>query len=108
MIWTIFLTICFTSAFWWWILIETHFSYVDKLKERLDDLDKEYEWMDNEILEKRIYRKQKEKLIKELEKYNKFKEFVQLQAVENRIYKIYFYKNNKDGMIKIWELKSDK
>lgn len=88
MYWLI-LVFLLTSAFWGLILYERILYYEEKIQNILQELEKDY---DEELLDKRTFRKHRDKLINERDKLICLINYMKKQAKENRLYKKYFYK----------------
>jgi len=82
-----------------WILYGVHLHYKEKIEQTIKDIDKEYDEildiLNNEVQDKRLYKKHLLKLKQELEEKNNLISYMQQQAKESRLYKKYFINNTK-------------
>lgn len=88
-----------------WIIYGIHLQYQEKIEQTMKDIDKEYDeildmldtdWAyQNEIQDKRLYKKHLLKLKQELTQKNNLISYMQHQAKESRLYKKYFINNTK-------------
>lgn len=92
--WWFILVFLLTSAFWWFILYYKILYYQEKIQEMLDELEKDY---NDELLDKRTFRRHKDKLLIERDNLIELIEYMKKQSRDNRIYKKYFHKKVEEN-----------
>ena len=95
MFWLI-LVFLLTSAFWGFILYYKILYYQETIEWMLKELEKDY---DEELLDKRTFRRHKDKLIIERDNLLELIDYMKKQSIENRIYKKYFRKQMGEDVI---------
>lgn len=93
MLYYLLLVFLLTSAFWGFVLYERILYHREHIERILSDLEKDY---DAELLDKRTFRRHRDKLLQDRNELVEILNYIKTQARANRIYKRFYLKYNKE------------